>query len=159
MDLWQTISSFPLSTLIGESSFYFPALECIHVMAISIVVGVIAVVDLRLLGLAWVARPVDDLAEELTTYTWMAFVVALISGGLMFISKAPEYVKNPMFLYKMALLVLAGLNMAAFHLFTYRTVEDWREHCRPAITARLAGGASLVLWIGILVLGRWIAFV
>ena len=159
MDLWQAISNLPLSTLIGQSSFYFPVLECIHVSAISIVVGVIAVVDLRLLGLAWVARPVDDLADELTTYTWMAFVVALISGGLMFISKAPEYVKNPMFQYKMALLVLAGLNMAVFQMFTYRTVGHWREQSLPTVTARLAGAASLALWIGILVLGRWIAFV
>jgi hypothetical protein len=116
-------------------------------------------VDLRLLGLAWVARPIDELADELTTYTWIAFVIALMSGALMFISQAPDYVKNPMFLWKMGLLLLAGLNMAVFHLFTYKTVDVWREHRFPIIAARLAGGASLTLWIAIVFLGRWIAFV
>jgi hypothetical protein len=159
MEPWQALASLPLSVAIAESSFYFPILECVHVAAISIVVGVIAVVDLRLLGLAWVARPIDELADELTASTWIAFVIALLSGGLMFITKAPEYVKNPMFQYKMALLLLAGLNMAAFHLFTYKTVAVWREHRLPIVTARLAGGASIALWIAIVFLGRWIAFV
>ena len=127
-------------------------------MAITLVVGSIAVVDLRLLGLASRRRAVTRLTGEVLPITWLAFVVAVITGLALFSSNAVKYSHNTFFLAKMALLVLAGLNMIVFHFITSRDIQRWDES--PAVPAgvRLAGAFSLALWIAVVVCGRWIGF-
>src|SRR5688572_18192901 len=82
---------------IRTSALAFPWLESVHVLAIALVFGSIAVMDLRLLGLASLKRPVTQLAHEILPLTWVAFAVALITGVAMFTSNATEYVHNTPF--------------------------------------------------------------
>jgi uncharacterized membrane protein len=82
-------------------------------VAISLVIGTIAMVDLRLLGLASTKRPFAELSRQVLPFTWAAFVLAVIAGSLLFISRATDYFVNPMFWIKMVLIVIAGINAAA----------------------------------------------
>jgi hypothetical protein len=143
---------------IRSSALAFPWLESVHVLAITLVLGTIAVADLRLLGVASVKRPVTQLLNDVLPVTWVAFAVAAITGVAMFASNAVEYVHNTPFQLKMVLLVLAGLNMLVFQLITFRGVGQWDEAQVTPPGARFAGAFSLLAWIGIVAFGRWIGF-
>ena len=154
----QQLNDLPLAETIRTSALAFPWLESIHVLAIALVLGTIAIVDLRLLGLASVNRPVTVLIRRVLPVTWIAFTVAVITGVAMFLSNAMEYTENTAFLVKMALLLLAGVNMLVFHLVTYRGVGQWDLSARTPFGARAAGAVSISVWIAVVAFGRWIGF-
>ena len=152
---WLQDLNFP--TEIRESVWLFPTIETVHVFALVLVVGSIMTVDLRLLGLANRERPFSELAGEMLPWTWVAFTIAAGAGFLMFSSKAVIYYGNIPFRLKMCCLLLAGINMALFHLLGIRHLETWDRKQPPAL-AKFAGGASLLLWTTIVAAGRWIGF-
>jgi len=136
-----------------DSTWAFPAIESIHVIAISILVGSIAVVDLRLLGLAWAQRDARDVIRSVLPFTWGAFAIALPSGALLFTANPLSYSANFYFVAKLGLLALAGANMLLFHLFVQRRLDQPRS-----VLPRVSGAASLLLWVVIVGFGRWIGF-
>jgi type III secretory pathway component EscS len=151
------LQDLPLPTQIRESDWMFPTIETVHVFALVLVVGTIMTVDLRLLGIANKERPFSQVASEMLPWTWAAFAVAAIAGTLMFSSKALTYYNNIPFRLKMVCLLLAAINMVMFHWLGTRRLEAW-DHGRPPRAAKLAGGASLLLWTTIVAAGRWIGF-
>lgn len=157
-DLIKWLQATPLSTAIRESDWIFPTVESIHVVAFVLVVGLIAVVDLRLIGVASRRRSADDLLKELLPLTWSAFVVAFVAGSLLFISKPITYTGSFFFLGKMVLILTAGLNMAVFQLFIHRFLMGRPVGAPTPIVAKLSGGLSLVLWTLVVAFGRWIGF-
>jgi hypothetical protein len=147
-----------LANNIRENDLLFPLIESVHVVAICLVVGSILAVDLRLLGLASLNRPVSRVSHGILPLTWGAFVVAVASGGLLFISNATKYLGNGFFVAKLCLIAAAGLNMAMFHFISAKDLPRWENDRRPPLPARLAGGVSIVLWIAVVACGRWIGF-
>ena len=156
--VWQAVADWPLAQYIAGSSWAFPILETTHVVAIVIVFGSIAIMDLRLLGLASASSRVTEISNDTLPWTWGAFAVALVTGSLLFISKATDYMVNPYFVWKMVLILLAGVNMAVFHLSTWRGVGSWDTSSALPKAAKLAGGLSLVLWIAVVFVARAIGF-
>jgi len=146
-----------VAAAIRESRWLFPTIETLHVLAIGIVVGSITMLDLRLLGLASRDRGVYEVHEEVLPWTWTSFVCAAITGPLMFSSDAVKYYGNIQFRAKMLLLALLGMNAAIFEFGVFRGVANWDRGRIPA-AAKLAGGVSLVFWICVVTLGRWIGF-
>lgn len=157
-DLLQKVYDSQIGTTIRESSTLFPWLESLHVLAITTVLGTIAIIDLRLLGYWSHRRGVKRLGRDLLPFTWVAFAFALATGLLLFSSNTTAYWANTPFKAKMVVLVLAGINMLVFHSTFYRSVDQWDEQVKPPTAARVAGALSLTLWIGVIFLGRWIGF-
>lgn len=159
MTILETIEAWPLSQAISGGELLFPAIEVAHVMAIALVVGSIMLVDLRLLG--WRGRDVavGRLMGEVLPWTWMAFAVAVATGLLMFVSSAVRYGEMGWFQAKLALIALAGLNMIAFHRGSGQLAAQWGAGQPAPAGARLAGGVSLLVWIGVVICGRWIGFI
>jgi hypothetical protein len=147
------------AVFIHQNPWAFTTVQVIHVIAISLVIGTIAMVDVRLLGLASTRRPFVELARGILPFTWAAFIVAVAAGSLLFISRATDYYVNPIFLIKMLLIVVAGINMLIFELGTVRGVAEWNLKPIPPLPARLAGGISLGCWILVVVFGRLTDFV
>jgi hypothetical protein len=154
----QAIQDTPVATAIRESGSLFPLIECTHVLAFTFVVGTILMVDMRLLGVSHRKYAVTRLTTELLPWTWGGFVIAVATGLLLFSSAAIKYFGNTPFRLKMLLLVLAGINMLAFHLVTERSIHHWDEHPSPPASAKLAGALSLVFWVAVIAAGRWIGF-
>jgi hypothetical protein len=154
----EALSNASLAQAISQGALSFPMLECIHVVAISMVVGTIAIVDLRLLGYRSHRRGVRQLIRDVLPYTWAAFAVAALAGSLLFISSAPRYAHNAHFQLKLVLIVLAAINMAFFHLTIYRRVAEWDDLLPTPVQARVAGATSLCLWVTVIFLGRWVGF-
>ena len=153
-EFWAWLQALPISEHIGFT-WWFPLLESIHVLAIGLVVGTILMVGLRLLGLAALRYPASRVTRELVPWTWIGFVVAFITGFGMFMAGATRYVENPAFQIKFMLLPLAALNMVWFQFRTMRTISSWDDTNVLPTTAKLAGATSLLLWIGVLLAGRW----
>ena len=156
--LFQWLYATPFATAIRENGTLFPWIEASHVLAITLVVGSIGIVDLRLLGVASKNRAITILTREILPFTWIAFAFAVLTGFLLFSSNAVKYSHNHFFQAKMALLVLAGLNMLVFHLITGRGMEAWDESPKVPAGVRLAGAVSLTVWIAVIVTARWIGF-
>jgi len=154
----QWLQATSLAVFIHKTPWAFTTIALAHVFAISLVIATIAIVDLRLLGLASAKRPFTELARGFLPWTWAAFVLAVMAGSLLFISQATEYFVNTTFWIKMCLVGLAGINMLIFELITVRGVEKWDVAPTPPLAARLAGGISLACWALVVVFGRWTGF-
>jgi len=148
----QWLQSTPIATTVAENDVLFPWIESVHVLAIVLVVGTISIVDLRLLGVASLDISARRLMRDVIPYTWGAF-------ALMFSSDAVHYGHNRLFQIKLVMLVLAGLNMAAFHLFGERDIERWdAPGSTTPMAAKAAATISLLAWIAVVSLGRGTGF-
>jgi hypothetical protein len=159
--LWETLQSSSLAAAIrgdlAGTEWIFPIIETCHVIALSIMVGSIAMVDARLLGIGRRSTAVRGVTAELLPVTWTAWGFAALFGSLLFISKAKVYAGNVDFRMKFVLMGLAGLNMVVFHRGVFREVAGW-DTGEPPPAARIAGALSLAFWIGVVFFGRWTGF-
>ena len=146
------------ATAIRENGSLFPWLEAAHVLSVTIVIGSVGLLELRLIGLASLNRSVSRVLKDVLPITWTAFAASVISGFFLFASNAPTYAANTFFLGKLVLLAAAGLNAFGFHAFVERSIAKWDSAARTPIPARISGIFSLVMWIGIVVCGRWVGF-
>jgi hypothetical protein len=161
MDLaifFNDLQNSPIAVFVNTAGATYPIVEALHVIALSLVFGTILIVDLRLLGFASMSRPFTRVAHDLLRVTWAGFVLAVITGVLLFLPNAGSLYLNTPFQIKMVLLVLAGLNMFVFELITARNVGTWDLTSPPPNSARIAGILSISLWTAVIVFGRLIGF-
>ena len=127
----------------------YPTLEIIHILGISLLLGNLLLLELRVFGHG-AGLPVKDLAKLGLSVVVVGFCMAAASGLLMFASQAAELLTNRAFTLKMLLLSFAACNAAWFH---GRGSFDKLDR-----TAKLQMLVSSVLWIGVVSCGRWIAY-
>lgn len=154
----QWLEASSLAARIRESLLLFPLLESTHVLALSLVFGTIAVIDLRLLGIASRKRAFTRMASDILKWTWAAFALTVVTGSLMFITNAPVYYHNAYFRTKMLLLLLSGVNMGVFELTARRTIHQWDRNPSAPLFGKTAAALSLAMWIGIIFMGRLTGF-
>lgn len=154
----QWIYQTRFSTSIRESVWMFPIIESIHVLSITVLVGTIVIFDLRLLGLLMNREPVSNIAKQVLPWTWAGFAIMLVTGLLLSIAEAATNYYNLAFRIKLVLLLLVGLNPLIFHFSIFRAVSNWDLAKSAPLRARVAAVCSLVLWAGIIVAGRMIAY-
>jgi len=154
----QWIYDTPIGTQIRESIYLFPIIETVHVLGITLLVGTIAILDLRLLGFVLKKEPVSQVARQILPLTWTGFAVMAVSGLLLFWAEAAKNYVNVAFRVKVVLLFLVGLNPLLFHLTVYRRVDSWDVAPVTPLRARTAAALSLALWSGIIIAGRAIAY-
>ncbi len=152
--LIQALHDWPFAVWLRSAPIVYPALEAIHIIALAITFGSLWLVDLRLLGVRLFGLNGIDanvLAKATLPWTLLGFVLAATVGSLMFLARAGDFISNGAFLIKMLLLFTAGTNAAILHS---RGALD-----SSSTTTRVQALFSILLWIGIIVCGRWIAYV
>lgn len=149
---FEWLTTTPWAKAMNGPEWAFPVVESLHFMGFTLSVGTIAIVDLRLLGIAMGLQSASELAADLHIWTRIGLAVMLISGPLMFSADAVHYHQNPAFQFKMVCLLLA----LVFHFTVHRVAI--RASTSPSL-ARLAGTVSLALWTCVVAGGRMIAFV
>lgn len=154
----ESIQSSGFAAWIRDSLYAFPFIESIHVVGLTLVFGTIAIMDLRLLGLASVHRPFTRVATDLKKWIWVAFAITAVTGLLMFSTNAAVYYGNRQFQLKMAAIALSGLNMLVFEWTTGRRAPLWDHDQAAPLPGKIAGALSIVLWITVIFLGRWVGF-
>ncbi len=156
-DLFKALEDTAVGVAVRESSFLFPTIETVHVLSLVSVVGAIAMLDLRILGLQFKGTAVTAWSAKVLPWVWASFGFAVLSGLLLFVSSATRYYVNLPFQLKVLLLVLAGVNMLLLHFGEYRNIGHWDRGTAPT-RAKIAAGLSLAFWVGVVVFGRWIGF-
>jgi len=145
------------ATAIRESNWGYPIMETAHVASIVAFAGLVMVMDLRLVGLAFAQTPLTRIQRPLFPWQMAGFALSGVTGVLLFVVDPLRYYGNVFFRVKLVLLALAGFNALGFHLTTFRTVARWDEDPLSPMTARVAGAISLLFWSAIIVTGRLIA--
>lgn len=139
-----------------QSLILYPAVETLHIMGFSLLVGSIIAFDLRVLGFGR-GIALEAAAKHLLRVAWVGFLVAVPMGLLLFATEATSIAENPSFRVKLALILLAGINMIAFQLGPWRRVTAWADGVAPS-AARNGAALSIVLWLGVVAGGRLIAY-
>ncbi|AEQ50148.1 DUF6644 family protein [Pelagibacterium halotolerans] len=152
------IENSAIGAFVRETLNVLPIVNVFHVLGIALVFGTIFMVDMRLIGLQSVTRPVSRVANDLLKWTWVGFALAAVTGLLMFAANATTFYVNLQFQLKMVALAFAGLNMVVFELVTARNMAIWDGERRTPPSARFAGFASITLWVLVIILGRWIGY-
>lgn len=158
LSIAQWLQDTPFAQWVSTSSVAFPWIESCHVVCMTTVVGTITIVDLRLLNLTSKQRTVTQVSNDMLPFTWCAFALAALTGSMLFMSKATEYVVDFPFQMKMLTMALAGINMLIFHFTGYKRVADWDGQADTPRAAKIAAGLSLLFWATVIVCGRWIGF-
>lgn len=146
------------STAIRDSGYTYPLLEGSHVLGLAFSVGTILWFDLRLLGVAMRRDRVSDVFNQLRPWTTVGFVIMIVTGSLLFASRAADAYASMYFRIKVGLLILGALNIIIFHTTIDRQREQWDCFETPPLHARLAGLLSLILWFSIIAAGRIMAY-
>ena len=152
------LQNTPFATGIRQSDLLFPLIEGSHIMALALSVGLILVFDLRLLRLAFAAEPVSRIMEQFVPLSLPGFAAMFITGVLLFIAQAEKVYQNTFFRFKLALLVLAGLNALLYQLKFYPKMAEWDKSGVVPRGARLSGALSLIIWACVIALGRTMAY-
>jgi hypothetical protein len=126
-----------------------PIVQTIHLLSIAAVMGSVVMIDLKVLGLALPSQSTAELVRRLLPWTWFALPLLALSGLVFVFAQPHRYFANPIFQIKFALLVPAIATAAAFH----------RRPEAEGGLAKVLAALSLFLWIGVVMAGRWIAYV
>jgi hypothetical protein len=157
-EISQAIQDTEFFTFIRESALTYPIILSSHLATLSIFGGLILVTDLRLLGLALTKTPVSEVILRTRPWKRVGFVMMVTFGAMLGGAKLFNYYDNPYFQVKMTLLAMVGVHAAVFHRSVYADPKrlDGLPHMPRA--AKLAACLSMAIWVGILSMGRWIAY-
>ncbi len=146
-----------LGVAMRQSLWLYPIVEIVHLSGIALLVGSIAMLDLRLLGLSR-SVPVRRLAAHILPWTAASFALIVPSGLSMFVAHAGDLIASPVFALKISLILAAGTNAAVLHAGVFRGAVDWDVDRMPPAAARLCAALSLLLWVSVLACGRLLAY-
>jgi hypothetical protein len=157
-DLLSWLQDGPLAETIRGTAYLYPLLGSLHIIGIALLIGPAAAFDLRLLGLGQQKLRVTTLGGYLLPLSRLGFVIAAVTGVLMFLPGASVVAERGSAPWKLGLLLIAGLNVLIFHGRTYRSVADWDLGERTPSPARTAAVVSLTSWLGVTVAGSLLAY-
>jgi len=146
------------ATAISESDYLFPLIEGSHILTLPLSVGMIVILDLRLLGIAFCDGPAAKLVLNLLRWCKIGFAVMFLTGGLLFITQAGKAYGNVFFRAKLISLVLLGINAAVYQKLFFPKMAQWEADGGAPAGAKFCAGVSLLLWVGVIVCGRTMAY-
>jgi hypothetical protein len=152
------IEASAIGVAIAESRYAYPIIEGVHLVGLSISVGLIFLTDLRLMNLFLKRVPVTDVLRHLRPYVLGGFAAVFVSGGLLFWSAAARMLASPAFLLKLLFIALAGVNALYFEFVVAQRAPVRENHRILPSSVRYAGIASFSLWTLVVVCGRLIPY-
>jgi hypothetical protein len=139
------------------SLWMYPIVEIFHIAGFTILVGSVAMFDLRVLGFGR-SLPVQALGRHLLPWAVASLAVVVPAGLMMFSAHPHDFAANKVFQLKLMLIGAAGLNAAIFHLGAYRGAMDWDAGQAAPPLAKAHALASLAIWLAVISCGRLLAY-
>jgi len=150
---FQWADTTPISEMIRDSRFLFPIIETIHLLALTVLLGTVIVLNLRLMGAGLRRQSIATVQSAVKPLTFWSLLTMLATGVLLFLSEALKCYENPPFFFKMGMLFLA----IVFQWTVIRSLANKGDSANRVISVA-AAVLSLILWFGVGVGGRAIGF-
>jgi hypothetical protein len=141
-----------LGNVIRNHQYPFAIIEVVHLLGLTLLLGGVFLMSLRLFGFILEDTPVSQVAKQLGWISLLGLVTLTLTGISLFASEALKCFNNNMYWYKMAFFFPATL----FHFTLYRKVT--RSEKPNALLRGLTGFLALFLWFGVAVFGRAIGY-
>jgi hypothetical protein len=151
------LESSGVGRMMRSSLWMYPIVEIFHIVGFAILVGSVAMFDLRVLGFSR-SVSVTSMARHLLRWSWLSLLLVVPAGLMMFSAHPDDFVSSRVFQVKLALIAVAGLNAALFHTGVYRSVRTWDSGASSPGLARVHAALSLLLWIAVICCGRLLAY-
>lgn len=151
------IEMSPVGATMRQSLWMYPIVEIFHIVGFSVLVGSIVMFDLRILGLSK-GIPVTAMARHLVRWSLLSLLFVVPAGIMMFTAHPGDFIANRIFLLKLSLIALAGINAIAFHMGIYGHVASWDTMVAAPKLAQAHALLSIVIWIAVISCGRLLAY-
>ena len=158
LNLARWLDSQSWSTSIHESIYLYSWIETTHVLTLMVFLGMLFVIDLRMLGAIFPNVPASTIAQRLDKPMMIGFVVMLITGFLLYYAIPVRTTQSLWFRIKVVLLIAAGINAFLFRAKMQASSNSWDLDRIPPKRIRIGAALSLVLWAGVVITGRTIAY-
>jgi len=155
--LAEKIDGGAINTWVIGDPWIWPIMEILHFIGLSLLLGALLIIDLRMLGFF---RGINIRAmHALLPLVFVGFAVNLVTGVLFFFGDPFRYAVHTGFQLKMVLILFAGLNAAWYFWKVHPVIDSWEADCNPPVQAKTIAALSLAAWTAVLLLGRLIPYV
>jgi uncharacterized membrane protein len=152
------VRELPGSNELQGSLYMYAWVETTHVLALAVFLGMLLLIDLRMLGWCLTAVPASRIAARLDRLMMLGFAAMIITGLLLFYASPLRTTQSIWFRIKVVLLIAAGINAMLFRRRMHGAVHSWDADRVPPQNIRATAGLSLALWVGVIITGRCIAY-
>jgi hypothetical protein len=153
------LAATSVSQTIQTLEWIIPTVQTAHILAVSAVVTSAVMIDLRLLGVGGRDQSIAAVAKRFLPFIWWPLPILLATGAVLIVAEPARALENPVFILKMALLVLAAAVTLACQIPLRRDRAFWDLSHARRLAGRFIALSSIPLWIAIIFAGRWIAYV
>jgi hypothetical protein len=158
----RALAASPMNTLavylLSEVPGFPPLVQTVHLLGISAVMGSVVLIDLRVLNLALPSQTTSELVRRLMPWTWWALPLLALSGVVFVCARPNRYLRNPVFGLKFAMLTPAIVLALVFQWGMGKDAAFWDRSRARRAAAQVMAAVSVLLWIGVAMAGRWIAY-
>ncbi len=149
------LSNTPISLTIQTVNWIIPAVQTVHILCVALVMSSMAMLDLRLMQLAGMRQPISRMINRFVPWIWFVVPILLATGTILTIGEPSRELLNPYFRAKMLMLVTVLIITFVIQRRSNKDATYWDSR---KVAAILLGALSLLLWVGIVSAGRWIAY-
>jgi uncharacterized membrane protein SirB2 len=150
------LSNTSVSLKIQTVLWIIPAVQTVHILCVSIVMASMAMLDLRLIGVAGKSQSISRMVTRLVPWVWRVLLILATTGAILIVGEPDRELLNWAFRTKMAMVATVSLITLLVQQLNKRDATFWENR---RIAAAAVGVVSLLLWVGIVTAGRWIAYV
>ena len=150
------LSGTPLSLKIQTILWIIPAVQTVHILTVSLVLASMAMLDLRLMGIAGRQQPIARMVARFVPWVWRGLIVLVTTGAILTIGEPDRELLNAAFRAKMLMVAIVSVLTLLVQRRAKKDSTYWETR---RASATLIGGFSLLLWVAIVTAGRWIAYI
>jgi hypothetical protein len=141
--MWEALEQMGWVKMFGSTGWMYASVSVIHYLTMLWFIGSMAVVDLRVMGVAARKRNLSELSSQILPWAWTGMVLAIISGFFMFLTDAGDWAPDPVFHVKLIMIILS----IVFAILVQRGAPKWAALPEIPTSAKVIAAIALLLWI------------
>jgi hypothetical protein len=141
--MWEALEQMGWVKTFGSTGWMYASVSVVHYLTMFWFIGSMAVVDLRVMGVAARKRNLSELADQVYPWAWTGLVLAIISGFFMFATDAGDWAPDRVFHWKLAMIVIS----IVFAILVRRGAPKWAALPQIPNSAKVIAGIALLLWV------------
>jgi hypothetical protein len=158
VEIAQAIEGSQVGVAIAESTIVFPLIEAVHLLGLAFSIGLLLIIDLRLLGLVLRQVPAAVVHQQLRRWIFVGFAFTFASGALLFWAEAGKAIVNVAFIAHAIFIAIGIANALFFETRWAHRAAEWGDSVRLPAAVRFAGAASLSSWALVVISGRLVPY-